>query len=407
MTMTATRDCVVDVSREEIDADAHAFLAWLRHESPVAYVPAYNSWIITTWEHVHEVHKSPDSFRSKPTYLYRPAVGGEYVSTVGDGETHQCMRKGLDASLAPRAVESWAHDIIDPAVERHLDAVAGKGSGDLLEELLGPISYEVLAKVIGFSESVGSETHERWYKGIADGFFNATADPARQDRSWHLSDEIDAILRPLMREKFDNPDGTMMSHLMENALGDGFGEKFLFIVPTLKAVIFAGSQEPAHGAANTMIGILGDEETRERFAAAPWDLVEQAGEEGLRWNPPLLSFLRRVIISTEVGGVTLLAGDEMMVSMGSANRDEAHWGPDADRYDLDRFGPDSDAKHVSFGFHPHFCVGSYLVRSTIRRALPPIFERLGNLMLDPEHPPKIGGSLLINAPHLFCTWDPA
>jgi cytochrome P450 len=406
MTLTVERQCVVGTSRDEIDADAFGFLARLRRESPVAYVPAYNSWVITKWEHVHAVLKTPENFRSKPTYLYRPAVGGEYVSTVGDGETHQCLRKGLDASLAPRAVEAWADDIIDPVVEEQLSLIEGRGQGDLLEDLLGPISLHVLANAMGIPDVPREELYG-WYEGIAKGFFNSNADPAQQDRSWALSDQIDIHFRPLMQAKWDEPDNSMMSHLLQNGFGESFGERFTFVMPTLKAVIFAGSQEPAHGAVNTLIGILGEEEARERMAADPHGLVEQAAEEGLRWNPPLLSFLRRVLNTTEVEGVTLPAGDEMMVSMGSANRDEDVWGPDADKYDLDRFAPGSDARHVSFGLHPHFCPGSYLVRSTIRRSLPSIFERLPNLRIDPAHPPRIGQGLLINAPHLHCLWDPA
>ncbi len=405
-TQTRPADVVVDSSREEIDADAFGFLARLRRETPVAYVPSYNAWIISRWDDLHEVIKQPENFRSKPTYLYRPAVGGEFVSTVGDGEVHQCMRRGLDGALAPRVIAQWAEQVVDPAIHAQLDVVASRGRGELLKDVIGPASFHMLAHAIGIP-GTPLDVMERWYKGIAAGFFNFTADPAQQDRSWALSDEIDETFRPLMREKYDEPDDSMMAHLLKHAQGESFGEKLAFSMPSLKAVIFAGSQEPAHGAINTLIGILDDEQTRERYAASPYELAEQAGEEGLRWNPPLVSFLRRVLQTTTVGGVELPAGDEMLVSVGSADRDEAIWGPDADRFDLDRFARGNGGpRHIAFGMHPHFCAGNALARTMIRRSLPIVVSRLPNLRIDPQNAPRIGRSLLINDPVLHCVWDP-
>ena len=81
-------------------------------------------------------------------------------------------------------------------------------------------------------------------------------------------------------------------------------------------------------------------------------------------------------------------------------------GATADEYDLDRFAPGSGSpRHVTFGLHPHFCVGSNLVRATMRRVIPAIFAALPTLRLDPERHSLDGCSLLINAPHLHCTWD--
>jgi cytochrome P450 len=395
---------LVDLPADEIQRDVFGFLAKLRREHPIAYVTSLNAWVLTRWEDIHAVLASPEHFRAKPTYLYMPAVGGEYLSTVGDGETHQRLRRGVDASLAPRSVESWAGDVIDPAVSQRLDEIADRGRADLLDDVMGPIAMNVVTRVLGL-DGLPPEEIWRWYDGLADGLTNFGADPARQDRSWALGKEIDARCRPLLRERFETPDDTMMSHLLANAEGESFGERFQFVMPTLKAALFAGGQEPAHATVNTLIGVLGDDDVRERFLADPYGLVEQAGEEGLRWLPPLMAFLRRVRADAVVGEVMLQAGDELMVSLASANRDESIWGADADRFDLDRFEPGSQQHHVSFGMHPHFCPGNWLVRTTMRRAIPLIVGRLVGLRLDPSQPVALGGNVLINAPHLHCVWN--
>ncbi len=121
--------------------------------------------------------------------------------------------------------------------------------------------------------------------------------------------------------------------------------------------------------------------------------------------PPLTCFLRRVVSEASVRGVTLPEGSEMMVSLASANRDEAVWGEHADAFDLDRFAPESTAHHVSFGLHPHFCPGNWLVRTTVHRALVRVVNRLRNLRIDVGRPSTGGHGVLINAPHLHCDWD--
>lgn len=402
---TAERPFIVDETQEEISKDLFGFLERLREQTPIAFVTDANAWIVLRWDAVHEVLNAGPKLRAKPTYLIRPAFGGEMISSAPDGPIHQAHRKGFDGALAPRAVDRWADEVIPKLVEERLDAVVAQGRGDLLDQVIGPANMDVLAYAVGIPH-VPYEVRWNWYEGLADSETNFTADPIRQNRSWALSDSIDEFFRPLMREKWEKPDDTLMSTLLQQAIGESFGERFAFAMPDIKVAIFTGSQEPAHATANAMIGILGDDETRTRYATSPWDLAEQATEEGLRWFPPLTSFMRKAADDSEVAGVKVAKDEFLLVSVASANRDVSAWGPDAGRFDLDRFRPDAEnPRPVTFGLHPHFCAGSFLVRATMRRAIPLIFDRLPNLRLDPERHSLDGCSLLINAPHLHCLWD--
>ena len=402
---TTERPFVVEETQEEISKDLFGFLAGLRQKTAIAYVKDANAWLVVAWDAVHEVLKAGPVFRAKPTYLIRPAFGGEMISSAPDGPLHQAHRKGFDGALSPRAVNRWADDVIPRLAAERLDAIALKGRGDLLEEVIGPTSLDVLAYAIGISD-VPYEQRWAWYEGLADSETNFNADPVRQNRSWELSDSINEFFLPLMREKWENPDETLMSALLQNAIGESFGERFAFAMPDVKVALFAGSQEPAHATVNAIIGLLENEEARQRFAASPWELAQQATEEGLRWFPPLTSFMRKAARPGEVAGVHIAKDDFLLVSVASANRDETIWGPDASRFDLDRFAEGAaNPRPVTFGLHPHFCAGSFLVRATMQRAIPAIFERLRNLRLDPERHSLDGCGLLINAPHLHCLWD--
>jgi cytochrome P450 len=60
-----------------------------------------------------------------------------------------------------------------------------------------------------------------------------------------------------------------------------------------------------------------------------------------------------------VRDVAIPAGSFVMASLGSANRDEEFWGPDAAAVRLDR---ENARQHVSFGAGPHHCLGASLAR---------------------------------------------
>ena len=51
-------------------------------------------------------------------------------------------------------------------------------------------------------------------------------------------------------------------------------------------------------------------------------LIPQAIEEGVRWEPPLLTITRTATRDTELGGVAIPDGSSVMPMLGAANRQE-------------------------------------------------------------------------------------
>jgi cytochrome P450 len=74
------------------------------------------------------------------------------------------------------------------------------------------------------------------------------------------------------------------------------------------------------------------------------------------------------------------------VVVGSANRDERHYG-DADRLDLRLKNDD----HLAFGFGEHFCAGSHLALLEARTALNALLDRLPDLRLEPDDDTHVVG----------------
>jgi cytochrome P450 len=68
----------------------------------------------------------------------------------------------------------------------------------------------------------------------------------------------------------------------------------------------------------------------------------------------------------------------VIAGLASANRDDRHFGPDANDFRIDR----EDARtHVSFGAGPHHCLGAALARLEGRVAIGGLAARFPNLSL--------------------------
>jgi len=130
-------------------------------------------------------------------------------------------------------------------------------------------------------------------------------------------------------------------------------------------------------------------------------LLPQAIEEGIRWETPLLNFMREVTRDTEIGGVAIPKGATMMLSLGSANHDESRW-DDPEKFDIFR-----DRKpHIGFAHGAHVCLGMHLARLESTKIFNALFDELPGLRLDPDAPPPyITGSMFRSPPRLDVVWD--
>jgi cytochrome P450 len=130
-------------------------------------------------------------------------------------------------------------------------------------------------------------------------------------------------------------------------------------------------------------------------------LIPQAIEEGIRWETPLLNFMRETTRAIEFFGVQIPEGATMAVNLGSANHDESRW-DDPERFDIFR-----DRKpHFGFGHGAHVCIGMHLARLESSLIFNTLFDRLPGLRLDPDAPkPYIAGTYFRSPQHLEVVWD--
>jgi len=110
-------------------------------------------------------------------------------------------------------------------------------------------------------------------------------------------------------------------------------------------------------------------------------LMGTAVEEMIRWVVPVKEFMRTAAEDTTVRGAPIAAGESVLLSYVSANRDEDIF-DDPFRFDVGR----DPNKHLAFGYGVHFCLGAALARMEVNSFFTELLPRLESIELtgDPQ-----------------------
>ena len=109
--------------------------------------------------------------------------------------------------------------------------------------------------------------------------------------------------------------------------------------------------------------------------------IAVAVEEFIRWVSPIHNMCRVATRDYDLGGVTIKAGQQVVLMYGSANRDPAHFA-DPERFDVTRRPND----HLAFGVGTHFCLGAGLARLEIRVFFEELVRRVRSMSLASDAP---------------------
>ncbi len=377
------------ITVEDLETDPYPVYARLRAESPVAWVPAVNLWLATSAAAVELVTTRTDLFSAvvdgSPLDL---SFGGPTILTV-DGDDHLDKRRSLDTKYKPRTVEGYIDDLVRPIAQEYLERVTGtdanpRNSAELVAEYFEPISVLSLGAVLGLGH-LSADTLRDWFHGLAMGAINFERDPGKQAINDATASAIDAELRPYMEELRFNPDDSTISHMLTTGRPADQPRTVDEVLPSLKVIILGGMQEPGHGAASCLFGLLSDRTQWDLACSEPerWDDIVH---EGLRWVAPIGTQTRQARADVEFQGTTIPAGAPVGAVVASACHDETLFDrPEV--FDIRR----ERRPNAAFGLGPHFCAGHAFARGQERIALRLLAEALPGLTLDAEHEVRMRG----------------
>jgi cytochrome P450 len=391
-------DIVVDARLEEIEADPYPLYRQMRRETPIAWVPETERLWITPYELCREAGDNDRVFG--PTQgVFHLVYGDPNVMSL-IGTEHKESRAPLDARFRPRAVSGYVDSILRETTVRHIEEIREHGAADINADLLEPIALRSVGEVMGFAD-VDDETLSRWFNALGAYLVDRGRDEEITARGEAIKDEICEYMTGRLDQIRRGEDETTLTMMFTHGMPEGEARSVEEVIGNVGLMIVGGFQEPAHGTANALYGLLGRPELAAAVAAEPAKLAMQAEQEGLRWIAPFNMTEKLTTEDVELGGLLIPAGTEIALCLGSANRDETVF-EDPDTYDLFR---ERTRAHVSFGYGEHLCVGHYVARQLGKVCIEEIFGRLPNLRLDPDREPVVHGWAVRAAGRLPVLWD--
>jgi len=380
-----------------LDRDPYPIYARLRKESPVAYVPAVNLWLVTCAKDVEFVTTHPELFTAQVTdSVLDRSFKGKSLLTM-DGAEHIAMRKSLDSKYRPRTVSTYITDLVEPIARNQLNVIVSENRSELVSSYFEPISVLGLGAVLGLGH-LSAETLQHWFHGLAMGATNFERDPEKQKISDLVESEMNHELMPIMERLLEHPDDSTMSHMLHSGMPEGERRTPEYILPTLKLTILGGMQEPGHGAAETFYALAKIPGAFDRLLKNP-DLWDDVIQEGLRWIAPIGTQTRQATADIELGGVVIPAGAAVAAVVASASRDESVF-ENPDDFDMDR----PRQSNASFGYGPHFCAGHAFARELEKISLQVLIEGLPNISIADDEVVQFSGWEFRAPTELIAKW---
>lgn len=342
--------------------DPLAQLLELGARTPLSWVPAFDAYLVTGYDHVLAAMRDDGLHAADATHVFhrlspdqqqalRPlrASVDRWMGHTNPEDHHrfqQLLKRyftpGTVNGLRPRARELTGE---------LLDAVAGRGRMDVIADLAYPLPANIIADMFGMPAHDRHRLRE-WSQHIGVVFQNGTVEELLVCQRNVL--EMQDYLREIVADRREHPTDDLISMFVA-AERDGVVDEDE-IVANCVLLLFAGHETTANLISAGLRMLMDHPDQLDLLRSRP-ELTRHAIEEMLRHAGPVGSVIRDTIHPVTVAGHELPAGEHVFLSVYSANHDAAVF-PDPLRFDITR----TNNRHLGFGMGGYYCLGAALAR---------------------------------------------
>ena len=371
--------------------DPYAQYKLVREQDPVHLSPI-GAWAIFRYDDVAHVLRDPslsvEERHMKPLAFdvdadikalldERRADGPNNMLNL-DPPRHHRLRRLVSKVFTPRMVEGL-RPRVQQLVDEHLDA-ADSDAFDVIAGLAFPLPFVVISEMLGIPEGRDRFLLREW-SGAVVKTFDPILTREEQLAAIEAADNIYDYVEEVIAWKRTNPSDDLLSALIAaEDEGDRLSEEEL--KEQVMLLYIAGHETTVNLIGNGTLALLRHRTQFERIAN---DTTVEATfvDELLRYDSPVQMSRRITLAPYEIGGRTIEPGTIVMTCLGSANRDPAKWGSNADDLDV---GRENARDHMSFGGGFHSCLGAHLARLEGGVAITTMARRFPRMELATETP---------------------
>ncbi len=323
----------------------------------------------------------------------------EQILLFMEGDDHTRLRRLVSKAFTPKAVESL-RPIARATFRDLVDSVDEAGSCEAVATLCNPFPIPVICALIGI-EPDRIDDMSRWAGSILQSLrldaFNFL------DEIEQALAEIDEYIETLITQRRANPRDDLLSNLIAvEDEGDRLSASELLAV--VEMMLVAGT-DTTRNQLSCMINTFCEHPGQWALLRSRPELIGNAVEEAIRWDPATAAIPRFALEDIEIGGVTVPAGNLLVLLSMSANHDDAVL-PGADRFDITRQTP-GGWHLLTFGGGIHYCLGASLARLELTEALAEMVDRFPTLALTEPAVTHPAGSPIFGYSKLALSWAAA
>jgi cytochrome P450 len=361
--------------------------AWIRANAPVTEVKladGHPAWLVTRFEDVKAALADSRLARTPPVQGGTALDTGfaadgsspvfSFGGSIAEGQGHTRWRRVVNRAFTQRQANGMR-----PRIAEHvgsvLDEIEARGARfDLMADFAYEIPIRVICELLGIPDENRPE-----FVALAAGLTRRDLQSSYSDFGVALSGMGRYAIR-LIGRKRGNLDDDLLSTLIGLHDDDGSQLTNEELVSTVILLLMAGYESTAVQLGNAFFALFHHPDQLARLMTEP-ALIESGVEEMLRFAQMGTGFAvaKFAIENIELGGARIPVGATVFVSLGSANRDEDVFGPDADRFDLARAAAQ---RQLAFSNGPHYCLGAALARTELAECIGGLVARFPRIAFD-------------------------
>jgi cytochrome P450 len=330
----------------------------LRDEAPVYRDPDNGWWVLSRFDDVAGALRDWETYSSKmgPAPENPDNDGRKYSVISMDPPRHDRIRGVLKGFFTPKAVAAM-ESALQAVVNHHLDRLQPGSTVDAMQAFAFSVPTDVIGNLLGVPQTDREQLRVWWEAFLTRDEGEVAMPPsaieANRKISAYIGDLIEArraepgddLISIVLRATFDDPETGGERSLTPHEV--------LMFANLLSA---AGSETTQKLISNGLVA-LSEHPDQWRRIIDDHSLIPAAVNEALRYDTPSHWVARTLTRPVEKHGVTMDAGDWVLLLLGSANRDERRY-DEPDRFVINR----PRGTDVYFGWGIHICLGQWLAR---------------------------------------------